>query len=49
MHLRPVEARPTDPGPPGSGPLCPAVADELRLVARWLARQEATLELVSSG
>lgn len=49
MHLRPVEARPEDPGPPGSGPLSPAVADELRLVARWLARQEANLELVSSG
>lgn len=49
MDLRRVEARPADPGPPGTGPLPPAVADELRIVARWLARQEATLELVSSG
>ncbi len=36
--LRPVQARPADPGPPEWGPLPPELAGELAIVGRWLER-----------
>lgn len=34
--IRPVQARPADPGPPESGPLLPELAAELAIISRWL-------------
>lgn len=43
----PVEAAPSSPGSPECGPIDPAVADELLLVARWLERHERHVTITS--